>query len=114
MAKFTTEDKLIAVKRYLREEESYNSIARSMNTMHSTIKKWVAQYQFNGIEGLEKTYTSYTGQFKIDVLNYMNENRTSLNETAAIFKIPAPSTILSWQKTLETKGIGVLFSSKRG
>ncbi|PLS16856.1 IS3 family transposase, partial [Bacillus sp. M6-12] len=59
-------------------------------------------------------YTNYTAQFKIDVLNYMNETGTSLLETAAIFKISAPSTILQWRKVVEEQGIGALHSKKRG
>ncbi len=36
---------------------------------------WVRQYQHDGEEGLfKKSYTSYSTQFKLDVLNYMNES----------------------------------------
>jgi len=37
-------------------------------------------------------------QYKIDVLNYMIEQGTSIRETAAIFNIPSPSTIYQWKK----------------
>ena len=39
-------------------------------------------------EAFKKRYTNYSSQFKLDVLNYMNEHGTSINETAAIFNIP--------------------------
>ena len=32
----------------------------------------------NGVEAFIKRYTTYTAQFKLDVLNYMNEHGTSL------------------------------------
>ncbi|ACA38685.1 transposase [Lysinibacillus sphaericus C3-41] len=44
----------------------------------------------------------------------MIENGTSLNETAAIFKIPAPSTISAWRKQYETQGLDALQSKKKG
>ncbi|GEC82776.1 transposase [Lysinibacillus sphaericus] len=50
----------------------------------------------------------------MDVLNFMIEKGTSLNETAAIFKIPAPSTISAWRKQYETQGLDALQSKKKG
>ncbi len=47
-------------------------------------------------------------QYKLDVLNYMDEQGTSIRETAAIFNIPAPSTLFQWKKLLETKRIEAL------
>ncbi|PGU89748.1 helix-turn-helix domain-containing protein, partial [Bacillus thuringiensis] len=52
--------------------------------------------------------------FKLDVLNFMIENGTSLFETAAIFNIPAHSTIIVWKKQLEAQGIDALQSKKKG
>ena len=75
---------------------------------------WVKQYEHNGVEAFVKRYTNYTQQFKLDVLNYMIENGTSLIETAAIFNIPAPSTIIDWKKQFETQGIDALQSKKKG
>ncbi len=43
----------------------------------------------------------------------MIETGTSLIETAAVFNIPAPSTILRWKKLLEKQGIRAL-QSKNG
>lgn len=66
------------------------------------------------MEAFLKRYTNYTQQFKLDVLNFMIENGTSLFETAAIFNIPAPSTIIVWKKQFETQGIAALQSRKKG
>ena len=57
------------------------------------IQKWGSQYKAHGVDGLISRYTYYSGEFKMDVLNYMKDNRTSILETAAIFNISAPSTI---------------------
>jgi transposase len=114
MAKFTAEKKLEVVLKYLNDEGGYRFLSEIYGTTHSTIKKWVLQYQYHGEEGLVKNYTNYTAQFKLDVLNYMNEQGTSLYETAAIFNIPAPSTILTWKLKLETEGLDALKSKKKG
>ncbi|MET3507425.1 transposase-like protein [Halalkalibacter oceani] len=114
MAKFSTDDKLQAVLRYLNGNESSYEIAKSLGTNNKAILKWVKQYEYNGEEAFVKRYTNYTQQFKLDVLNYMIEHGTSLNETAAIFKIPGPSTISAWRKRIETQGLDALQSKKKG
>lgn len=114
MAKFTAEDKVQAVNRYLNGNESSYEIAKSLGTNHKAILKWVKQYEYNGVDAFIKRYTNYTQQFKLDVLNYMIEHGTSFVETAAIFNIAAPSTILVWKKQFETQGLDALQSKKKG
>ncbi|MDP5275218.1 IS3 family transposase [Chengkuizengella axinellae] len=114
MAKFTAEDKLKAVKYYLNGKESSYKIAETMGTDNKAILKWVKQFEYHGAEAFTKPYTNYTKQFKLEVLNYMIENGTSLNETAAIFKIPEPSTISVWRRKFETQGLDALQSKKKG
>ena len=114
MVKYTAENKLQAVERYLNGNESANEIAKTLGTDNKAILKWVKQYEYNGVEAFIQPYTNYTLEFKMDVLNFMIENGTSLNETAAIFKIPAPSTISVWRKQYETQGLDALQSKKKG
>ncbi|MGG0726189.1 transposase, partial [Bacillus mycoides] len=114
MAKFTADEKIHIVLRYLNGNESYLEIGKAIGIRDTVILNWVNQYKQNGVEAFLKRYTNYTQQFKLDVLNYMIENGTSLFETAAIFNIPAPSTIIVWKKQLETQGIDALQSKKKG
>jgi transposase len=114
MTKFTFEKKLEVVQKYLNNEGGYNFLSEIYGITKSTIEKWVLQYRYHGEKGLLKNYTNYTVQFKLDVLNYMNEQGTSLFETAAIFNIPAPSTISKWKLILETEGLDALNSKKKG
>jgi transposase len=114
MTKYTVDDKLSAVKHYLDGEESYISIGRSMGTSESVIMNWVKQYEYHGVEGLcKKSYTNYTAQFKLDVLNYMNDNGTSPNETAVIFNIPSPATIRTWRILFKKGGVDALEPKKK-
>ena len=114
MAKFTAEEKLQAVLRYLEGKESFREIAKSLGADDKTIRVWMKQYEYHGVEAFIKRYTNYSAQFKLDVLNYMIEQGTSLNETAAIFGIAAPSTIIQWRKQFETHGFDALQSKKKG
>jgi len=74
MAKFTAEDKLQAVQRFLNGNESSYELAKSLGTDNKAILKWVKQYEYNGVEAFVKSYTNYTQQFKLDVLNCMIEH----------------------------------------
>jgi transposase len=114
MIKYTLEQKLSAVDDYLQGKGSSRSIAKTLGTDHKTILKWVALYKTHGEEGLISRYTNYSGEFKMDVLNYMNETGASVLETAAIFHITAPSTIYTWRRIHEEHGIDALYSVKRG
>ena len=114
MAKFTADEKIQIVLRYLNGNESYREMGRSLGISDTIILNWINQYKQNGLEAFLKRCTNYTQQFKLDVLNFMIENGMSLFETAAIFNIPAPSTISVWKKQLETQGIDALQSKKKG
>src|SRR6476620_9504121 len=112
MAKFTFEDKLNAVGAYLEGKESYREIGKRIGVDSKSIIKWVALYQNQGEDGLKTKYTNYPAQFKIDVVNYINETGSSLLDTAAHINIPAPSTILKWQKAVEKHGFDALTPKK--
>ncbi|PEL07405.1 IS3 family transposase [Bacillus sp. AFS017336] len=114
MTKFTSDERLIAVKRYLEGDESLKEISDSIGVDHSVFLTWIQKYQYHGEKAFQKSYTSYNLQFKLDVLNYMNEQGTSIRETAAIFNIPTPSTLYQWKRQLETIGKDALVSKKKG
>jgi len=114
MGNFSTEEKLQAVQAYLTGKESYREIGARIGSDHKAVVKWVALYQAHGTEGLVTRYTAYSKEFKMDVLNFMNESGTSLLETAAIYNIPAPTTILRWKRVLEEQGEDALQSKKKG
>ena len=114
MAKMSAEEKLAAVQRYVNGKESSRKVAADIGVSHRYLLTWVKQYEHNGVEAFVKRYTNYTKQFKLDVLNYMTEHGTSLNETAAIFNIGASSCIRNWKKQFETLGEDALQPKKKG
>ncbi|MHC0552097.1 IS3 family transposase [Salinicoccus sp. CNSTN-B1] len=114
MTKFNAEDKLNAVEQYLYGRKNSYQIASALGTDHKLVLTWVKQYEYNGAEAFIKRYTTYTLKFKLDVLNYMAEHDTSLNETAAIFNISSLSLIRNWKRRFEMQGIDALQPKQKG
>lgn len=114
MTKYSLELKHEAVLAYLEGKESFSSIAQRFNVSLTPLKNWVAHYRENGVEGLLPNYTKYNIQFKMDVLNHMNEFGASITQTAAVFNISSPSTILQWKRGIEEKGLDALLPKKKG
>ncbi|MGE7917034.1 hypothetical protein [Lysinibacillus xylanilyticus] len=67
--------------RYLITGLRYKDIGQSLGANKKLIIIWVQQYEHNGLNAFIKRCTNYTQQFKLDVLNFMIENGTSLIET---------------------------------
>ena len=57
---------------------------------------------------------NYSGDFKISVIKYIEENYCSAAEAAAIFNIPSDSTVLTWIRLYYKKGRISLYEDKRG
>ena len=114
MSKFTTEDKIQISLRYLEGNESIEKIAEEVKVSPSILSGWVRLYEQHGIEAFIKSYTNYSGEFKLNVLNYMNETGTSSYDTAAIFNISSPGMVRNWRKAFETGGVNALQSKKKG
>jgi transposase-like protein len=114
MAKFTSEEKIQNVLRYIHGKESIREIAKDIGVHHSVFNAWVRLYEHQGESAFLKSYTSHSTQFKMDVLKYMNEMGTSSIETAAIFNLSSPGMIRSWKLQFEQSGIDALISKKKG
>lgn len=110
----TVQEKIQAVKKYLEGVEGHKPIARAIGVTPGVFMNWIRQYQYHGEKAVEKRYTTYTAEDKLEVLQYMNEHGTSHRETAAIFNIPAPSSLLQWEKQYETEGVDALNPKKKG
>ena len=114
MSKLTVEQRIKAVQHYLNGHESMNEIAKDIGVTRRVISDWVRLYEENGIEAFLKSYTNYSAEYKMSVLNYMNETGTSSIDTAAIFNISSPGMIRNWKMKFEVGGFDALVSKKKG
>ena len=114
MKKFSNEEKLTAVKRYLSNEGSFKRIGDSMGADEGDLRSWVQRFQYHGEKAFENYYARYSVKDKLDVLNYMKEQGTSIRETAAVFNIKSTRTLKVWQTLYENGGIDALKPKEKG
>ncbi|WP_046039653.1 helix-turn-helix domain-containing protein, partial [Lactiplantibacillus plantarum] len=50
----------------------------------------------------------YSSEFKIEVLNWKQQHKASLPETALHFNLSSPSTIWQWQRKFDLEGLSRL------
>ncbi|MGG3522032.1 IS3 family transposase [Bacillus pseudomycoides] len=108
MAKYSLETKLAAVHAYLNGVESFKTISQKQDVTITQLKKWVAKFQEHGLKGLQKTYTNYSAEFKMNVLNYINETGASVEEATTFFNVGNSSTVWKWKELFDTQGIDAL------
>jgi transposase len=106
--KYTLETKLAAVTDYLDGAESIRETAKKYGVSKTMLHRWVAKFQNHGTEGLQVTYTNYSFEFKMDVLNYMNEMGASIEEATAVFNISSSGVVRKWKQLAETRGFDAL------
>jgi len=112
---YSTELKLGIVRRYLEKGESVTLLAREYHIgSKADIRKWISQYQEHGVAGLSTTHGTYTGDFKVSVVEYMHHTGASIRSTAAHFNIPSPQTVNNWEHIYYEQGKDALYEEQRG
>ena len=114
MSKLSLEKKAEIVIHYLNSNDGYINTANKFGISDSVVEMLVAQYKQNGIEGLVRRNGSYSGKFKLHVLQYQQQNKLSDTETAVYFKIPNRGTICVWRKKYLLGGYEFLSRDGRG
>ena len=66
--KYSTDLKLEIVLRYLNDNVGIRQLAQEYYVSRSDIQKWKDAYLVNGIEGLCTTNGTYSGDFKVSVV----------------------------------------------
>jgi transposase len=112
--KFSIEEKERIVLSILEEGyDSYRSVAREFNTCHRLISLWVDSYKVHGRSGLSfKNKLSYTGEFKLSVLQEMRSEGLSLHQLSVKYLI-SPSVLSTWKHEYIEGGATALFMKKR-
>ena len=114
MSKISLEKKAELVAHYLNSSDGYTNTAKAFGVSESVIRMLVAQFKANGIEGLSHKNGTYSGDFKLHVLEYQKQHNLSDKKTAVLFKIPSWGTICTWRKKYNLGGYELLSQDMRG
>lgn len=112
--KYSHEEKLSAVRSVSAGTDSLRSAASKLGTDHKLIRQWLSRYERYGEDGLRLRSGSYSGDFKLSVLQYMHKKHLSLFETAVHFGIPSDSIVLTWDRIYRKEGSAGLYRDNRG
>ena len=99
--------KKLEVIHYISENDcSLFTAQKKFNINRETIRIWAAKYKLFGIKGLKpaKKYRKYTGQFKVDAVEYMNKHHYSLKRICITLNISDPSILKYWASIYKCQG----------
>ena len=114
MSKYSYEERLEAVLRVVEEGMSVRKSAKILGTAYEHVRRWVMRYEQFGSEGLSVKHGSYSGAFKVTVIEYMHENHLSLSQAAVKFGVPCDATVGKWERIYYEEGPQGLYQDNRG
>lgn len=114
MSKYSYEEKLEAVLRVVEEGTSIRNSSKILGTAPGVVQRLVARYQEFGPEGLMLKQGTYTGDFKISVVEYMHDYHLSTSKTAVKFGILSDVTVGKCERIYYEEGPQALYRDTRG
>lgn len=114
MAKYKTEFKLEVVKSFLAGEGGAKLLARRWSVPEEKIRTWVSHYRLHGIDGLRPKRSSYSAQFKLQVLSHQDREQLSSRKVAALYDIRNPNQVVVWRRNLDESGVEAFGNDKEG
>ena len=116
MSKYSQELKLKIVKYCIEEHHGIKETAKHFSIpSSSTVQKWVDKYMKHGVKGLFKNLkSSYSGEFKQNVVEYMHENHLSATQTAIHFNLGSTDQPTRWERIYYEEGPQALYEERRG
>jgi len=114
MAKYGEQFKLSLVQQYLSGAGGYKFIAKQHEVPHEVLRHWVLAYRTHGLDGLKKKFSHYSAEFKLSVLRHMWDNALALGQTAALFNIRNPGSLIIWEREYRRAGLDGLETRSRG
>ncbi len=107
--------KLECVKLVLEKHHSYGFVSKLKGAEKSNIRRWVGFYKQYGENGLiPRKNRNYSVDFKLKVLQSIDEDFLSLNETCLKFNIPTSSIFLKWKRDFANFGLEGLQPKPKG
>ncbi len=106
---YSVKQKKEVIDYIINNDASLYQAQKKFNINRETIRIWLYRYKHGGNKKLKnsKKYNKYTGQFKVDVVEYMYEHRFSHKKTSIIFMIP-DCLVKEWDLVYRHEGKDVL------
>jgi transposase-like protein len=114
MSKYTKELKLAVVQDYELFNIGYKALSKKYDVQPSLLRKWIYGHQCHGSGYFERRPQVYSVEFKLSVLQHMKDHHMSPIRAAALFGIPAFTTVMQWQRLYNTGGAAALVAKPRG
>lgn len=114
MSKYSYEQRMEAVLNVINKHMSCKAAGKLLGCGESPVFRWVKRYQQFGTEGLILKHGTYTGEFKLHVVEYMHKNHLSISEIAVLFGIPSDVTVGKWERMYYEEGPQALYRDNRG
>ena len=111
---YPTELKLEIVQKYEKGNISLHDLSKEYHIDYSQIRSWKDVYLQHGVAGLCTTHGTYTGDFKVSVVEYMHNSGASTRQAAAYFNIPSRTTVSKWERIYYEQGKEALYIDNRG
>lgn len=105
MKKYQTVFKLEVVKSFLAGEGGAKLLARRWSVSEEKIRTWVSHYRLHGIDGLRPKRSTYSAQFKLQVLSHQDREQLSSRQVAAVYDIRNPNQLVVWRRKLDEGGV---------
>lgn len=117
MPKISNKIKLEAIQRVVEDGMSVSVSAKLAGINKSTLQEWVKLYQEHGVDGVIKQdgkNKKYTGEFKIEVVEYAHTNHLSAIDASTHFGLSTKALFLKWERIYYEEGPQALLEERRG
>lgn len=106
---YSAQKKKEVIDYVLNNDVSLYKAQQKFNISREVIRMWIARYKNGGIKNLKdkRKKRKYSGQFKVDVVEYMYEHRFSYKKTCMKFTIP-DYLVKEWDLIYRYEGKDVL------
>ncbi len=113
--KYNYDFKYRCVLEVVEKHRSSESVANEVGVACSNVQKWVSFYLEYGKQGLQSVKNRYYSvDFKLKVLQTIDQEHLSLSDSCLKFNIPSSSVIIQWQKRYLANGLAGLEPKARG
>lgn len=115
MTKYSSEFKAQVVMECITEGLSSYTLERKYQVSARLIRKWVQQYQLQGIKNFKQRHHKrvFSAEFKWNVINYYQTHAESYAQVAAKFDL-LPSQISLWRQAFIKRGYDALKPHRKG